>query len=199
MDRAPDRTGDSDGNDEPALRAAVLRGDGAAWELLYERARAPVRRWLGRRSQGSELDDLVQETWMVAVRKMRGFDPKLGTFTGWMLGIAAKTALAHRRHAKLDRPEAWIEPGEPGQIRSDGSAASSSRRSTTGSTQDLVQETLRALPPRYRTVLQAKYELGLRVDEIASRCGSTAKAIESLLTRARDAFRALYHPEEDSP
>lgn len=199
MDRAPDRTGDSDGNDEPALRAAVLRGDGAAWELLYERARAPVRRWLGRRSQGSELDDLVQETWMVAVRKIGSFDPRLGTFTGWMLGIAAKTALARGRHAKWDRTEALVEPGEHGQTRRDGSADSSSHRSTNEPTQDLVQETLRALPPRYRTVLQAKYELGLRVDEIASHCGSTAKAIESLLTRARDAFRALYHSEEDSP
>ena len=49
MGTEPGDPDDLDGNDEPALRAAVLRGDGAAWEILYERARSPVRRWLGRR------------------------------------------------------------------------------------------------------------------------------------------------------
>jgi RNA polymerase sigma-70 factor (ECF subfamily) len=52
-----------------------------------------------------------------------------------------------------------------------------------------VQVTLDALPRRYGDVLEWKYVLGLTVDEIAERLGLGPKAVESLLTRARQAFR----------
>ena len=38
-------------------------------------------------------------------------------------------------------------------------------------------------------MLEWKYIHGLSMQEIASRLGATAKAVESLLTRAREAFR----------
>jgi RNA polymerase sigma-70 factor (ECF subfamily) len=53
----------------------------------------------------------------------------------------------------------------------------------------LVQATLDHLPARYADVLEWKYILGLSVDEIAGRLGLSGKAAESLLTRARQAFR----------
>ena len=54
-----------------------------------------------------------------------------------------------------------------------------------------------ALPDRYRAVLRAKYEQDLTVVEIAERTLQTPKAVESLLTRARDAFRRAYRSMED--
>ena len=53
----------------------------------------------------------------------------------------------------------------------------------------LVQLTLDHLPGRYGDVLEWKYMQGLSVDEIADRLGVGYKAAESLLTRARAAFR----------
>jgi RNA polymerase sigma-70 factor (ECF subfamily) len=53
----------------------------------------------------------------------------------------------------------------------------------------LVQITLDALPGRYGDVLEWKYIQGLAVAEIAVRLESTPKAVESMLTRARAAFR----------
>ncbi|MHC4342708.1 MAG: RNA polymerase sigma factor [Planctomycetota bacterium] len=49
-----------------------------------------------------------------------------------------------------------------------------------------------ALSNRYRAVLRAKYEQQLSVAEIAARWRESTKAIESLLTRARAAFRTVY-------
>jgi RNA polymerase sigma-70 factor, ECF subfamily len=54
----------------------------------------------------------------------------------------------------------------------------------------LVQATLDHLPRRYGDALEWKYVHGLSVVEIADRLGIGAKAAESVLTRARDAFRA---------
>ena len=53
----------------------------------------------------------------------------------------------------------------------------------------LVQLTLDYLPARYSDVLEWKYLQGLSMREIAQRLDTTTKAVESLLTRAREAFR----------
>jgi RNA polymerase sigma-70 factor (ECF subfamily) len=52
-----------------------------------------------------------------------------------------------------------------------------------------VQVTLDSLPRRYGDALEWKYVLGLSVEEIAQRLGLGHKAAESLLSRARQAFR----------
>jgi RNA polymerase sigma-70 factor (ECF subfamily) len=53
----------------------------------------------------------------------------------------------------------------------------------------LVHVTLDRLPDRYADALEWKYIEGLPVREIAARLALTPKAAESLLTRAREAFR----------
>ena len=54
----------------------------------------------------------------------------------------------------------------------------------------LIQATVDVLPARYGDVLEWKYIDGLPVQDIAQRLAISAKAAESLLTRAREAFRA---------
>jgi RNA polymerase sigma-70 factor (ECF subfamily) len=55
-----------------------------------------------------------------------------------------------------------------------------------------VHQTVSELPIRYAQALTWKYSDGLPVTEIALRLGVSAKAAESLLTRAREAFRAHF-------
>jgi RNA polymerase sigma-70 factor (ECF subfamily) len=52
------------------------------------------------------------------------------------------------------------------------------------------------LPARYEAVLRAKYLDGRSVADVAAAHGETAKAVESLLTRAREAFRQAYQEPE---
>jgi RNA polymerase sigma-70 factor (ECF subfamily) len=56
----------------------------------------------------------------------------------------------------------------------------------------LVHEALDHLPPHYARALEAKYIDGMSVEGIARELHLSAKAAESVLTRARDAFRAVY-------
>ncbi len=55
-----------------------------------------------------------------------------------------------------------------------------------------VQLTLDNLPDRYAKALEWKYILGLSVVEIAERLNATELATQSLLARARSAFRTCY-------
>ena len=53
----------------------------------------------------------------------------------------------------------------------------------------MVQVTLDHLPPHYASALEWKYLDELPVEKISERMGIGLKAAESLLTRARKAFR----------
>ena len=56
----------------------------------------------------------------------------------------------------------------------------------------LVKVTLDYLPSLYADALELKYVHDLPVRDIAERIGKSAKATESVLTRAREAFREAF-------
>ena len=64
---------------------------------------------------------------------------------------------------------------------------------------ELVHVTLDRLPPSYAQAVQWRYLDGLAVPEIARRLASSYKATESLLSRARNAFREIYEHLTESP
>jgi RNA polymerase sigma-70 factor (ECF subfamily) len=56
----------------------------------------------------------------------------------------------------------------------------------------LVSAVMRELPVKYADLLEEKYLEGLSVADIARRRGESDKAVESNLSRARDAFRQAF-------
>jgi RNA polymerase sigma-70 factor, ECF subfamily len=168
---------------ERGLRDAALGGRQEAWRALFDAAYEPVRafvRWrLGGRDDGT--DDLVQEAWLVAVRKLAAFDPERGSFCQWVRGIAGNLVLNHVRNGRVRRTRPLVENDE----RVSGNEADLQRA-------EKVAWTLAQLSPRHEQALRAKYVDGLSVDAMATEWNETPKAVESLLTRARQAFRELY-------
>ena len=59
-------------------------------------------------------------------------------------------------------------------------------------TREMVNVAMSQLPPSYRDALEAKYVHGASVRDIAEKQRTTEKAVESLLTRARQAFRNTF-------
>jgi RNA polymerase sigma-70 factor, ECF subfamily len=178
---------------ERGLRDAILAGDEAAWKTLYEESFACLYAYVLWRCAGlrDSADDVVQETWLTAVRRVRCFDPVQGSFAGWLRGVAANVLRNYfrreQRRACQTRPlvddAASAQNGEPARRRR----------------AERIAHALAVLPERYEAVLRAKYLEGQSVADIAAAGGETPKAVESLLTRAREAFRDAYGPEEDDP
>lgn len=177
--------GDERQYDEAALREAILRGSEAAWRTLYERyfdSHYAYVRWR-LRGDGQRTDDVVQECWLTAVRRIRDFDSSRAQFGTWLRGIADNTIRStlkkHKRHGALEvESEDWLDRAH---ARPHGDDLPES-----------VRVALSALPDHYRDVICAKYRDGMSVLEIATARGQSGKAIESLLTRAREAFRREY-------
>jgi len=169
-------------DDERRLHRAVLAGDERAWRALYDAAFAGLDAYVLWRCAGlrDRADDVVQETWLTAVRRIGDFDPKRGRFIAWLRGIAANVVRAQFRQPRAVplAGESHPMPPDEGERRREQS--------------EQVARALICLPERYEQVLRAKYLDQLSVEAIAAEWNETPKAIESLLSRARAAFREAY-------
>jgi RNA polymerase sigma-70 factor (ECF subfamily) len=177
---------------ERALREAVLAGDADAWKAFYDENFGPLFAYVhcrtGRRIEDTE--EIVQETWLVAVKKIARFDPGRGGFEGWLRGIADNVVSSYRRRAaRLPRSLDGAGESVPSALEVSAGTAEGDGPENLAEEIALV---LTGLPGRYQAVIRAKYQDELPVAEIAERWGETPKAVESLLSRARAAFRAAF-------
>jgi RNA polymerase sigma-70 factor (ECF subfamily) len=170
---------------ERALRLAVLAGDEAAWQALYDDAFDRLYAYVAWRCGGMQdvAEEIVQESWLIAVRRIRTFDPQQASFLSWLRGIAAN--LLRNRFRKAQQLK--LQP-----LESDLIARSDDQEVERREQAEAIARALAALPDNYEAVLRAKYLEQQSVEEIAADTGSTRKAVESLLTRARQAFREVY-------
>ena len=102
----------SDLSDE-ALLAACAVGDSAAIGALFDRHHLAMYRWISRllRHEPSEIDDLVQTTFLEAWRSARKYNGR-GAVKSFLYGIAANVVRHHVR-ASRRRRDAYAEWPEP--------------------------------------------------------------------------------------
>src|SRR5437763_520253 len=96
-------------------------------------------------------DEVVQETWLIAVRRIRGFDPANGSFAGWLRGIAANVLRNHFRRETRRNNHAAL-----GELR-EAVACPADTELEKRECAERVAHALASLPERYEAVLQAKY------------------------------------------
>ncbi len=176
---------------ERGLRDAVLAGNEQAWRLWYAESFDPLYAYVLWRCAGLRdlADDIAQETWLVAVRRIRSFRPEQAGFRTWLEGIAANLLRNHFRRRRT-RPQTVALDGVDQSARDENAAGREQS--------EAIAAALAALPEHYEAVLRAKYLEQHSVEQIASVRHETPKAIESQLTRARQAFRAVYESEPES-
>jgi RNA polymerase sigma-70 factor, ECF subfamily len=139
-------------------------------------------------------EDIVQNSLIGAVRTLSSWRGEASLFT-WLCTICRReiSAWEERTSRRVMVSIADDDPGLRAALDSIGAAADAPdaglAREDTGR---LVQLVLDHLPPRYSRALEWKYLEEVSVDEIAGRLQCTPKAAESLLTRARAAFRDAF-------
>jgi RNA polymerase sigma-70 factor, ECF subfamily len=173
---------------EEMLRREVLAGDEQAWRQWYGETFEDLYRYAlwrcGNRRDWA--DEIVQETWLTAVRSLRRFAPRQGSFLAWLRGIASNVLRNHfRRQAKHRELQQYAASTASTSSEADAFRSIDNR-------QEHIATVLDAMSDRHEAVLRAKYFDGLTVEQIANNWDTTPKAVESLLTRAREAFREMY-------
>jgi RNA polymerase sigma-70 factor (ECF subfamily) len=175
------------------LARRVAAGDKDAFDLFFHEYFPRLFRFtLGRVNNNTDLaEEVVQRTMCIVVRKMGTYRGEALLFT-WLCQICRNevTAVCRQRRIELtDDVQAALESVATDEHRPEGAH----RREEIA---HFVRTTLDYLPAKYATALEMKYMHGNSVAEIGAALGIGTKAAESLLTRARvafkDGFRSLW-------
>jgi len=141
-------------------------------------------------------EEVVQSTLCKVVRKLHTYRGEASLFT-WACTfcrweISAWQSKHGRRGLTVELVEESPEVRAALESLSALDAGGPRERLLRQEVADLVRLTLDQLPRRYGDALEWKYVEGLSVKEIAVRLDVGPKAAESLLTRARQAFRDAF-------
>lgn len=182
--------------DDLALRDRILSGDRRAAADLCETHLDALYEFVHYRVGGDAgtAEELVQETLLIALERMRSFDGRSRMST-WLCGIAKnKIRSARRKRKPLAMAEVLAEADE--DIDAILAAVDTQELPEwilqREETQELVGATLSSLPPDYRRALLDKYVEELTVPQMAERSEKSEKATESHLARARLAFAKVF-------
>jgi RNA polymerase sigma-70 factor (ECF subfamily) len=185
---------------DAAWRAAALAGRPEAVTALAEAALRPLYAFcfyrVGRKQHLCE--EVVQDTLVRALHDLERYDPARGNnnIFPWLTGLARNEI--HRVLARekdgvaLER--LWTDMDRQllalyARLDSDPFDKEVLQREET---RELVAATMSQLPTHYREALEAKYVTGKSVRDLATLWSLSEKATESMLTRARSAFRATF-------
>ncbi|HEY6360194.1 MAG TPA: sigma-70 family RNA polymerase sigma factor [Vicinamibacterales bacterium] len=166
-------------------------GDERAFEEFFDAYYPRLYRFAAARVRLRDAaEDIAQATIVLAIRKAGTWRGEAALFT-WLCTLCRREIAAYcRRHDETEVTVLDDVPEVRAQLETLAARLEDPQQQL--ERQDLarlVQLTLDYLPARYGDVLEWKYLQGLSMREIAERLDTTTKAVESLLTRARDAFR----------
>jgi RNA polymerase sigma-70 factor (ECF subfamily) len=169
-------------------------GEQRAFDEFYRSNVPRLGAFIARRSglDPASVEDIVQNTLIKAMRSLGSYRGEASLLT-WLTQIcrhelADATRKAARRpaHVSLEEPDQLLRLSLQLRLPPDQEPAAEVE---TELHRAAVIRTLNALPERYAVALEAKYGDGMSVDEIAAALGVTTIAAQSLLARAREAFR----------
>ncbi len=158
---------------ETVLVGAALAGDREGFGRLYDRYAPLVHGILLARVPRAEVDDLVQDIFLHAFKKLHTLRDA-AAFGPWIAMIARNRAVDFHRRSR-----------ETVEITDDlrGSSTSDSRAAE-------ILELIRNLPEAYRETLVLRLVEGMTGPEIAARTGLTAASVRVNLHRGMKLLRA---------
>jgi RNA polymerase sigma-70 factor (ECF subfamily) len=165
---------------EPRANAVTLvraaqRGDRSAFARLYDEYAGLVRATAVTRLRGDEAADVVQETFLRALRRLKSLR-KAEAFAGWIVAIA-RNIIRDVERARMMFSSSDEEPGEaPTQeLAMDAGAA---------------MRAIHALPRAYQQTVAMRVVEGMTGPEIAKRTGLSAGSVRVNLHRGMRLLRA---------
>lgn len=180
-------------DDQSSLITALQQRDRPAWSAAVDRHLHEVYGFVFHLVEGDRAvaEDLNQETWLEALDGIDQCDATRGSFRNWLFGIARRRVARYYRRRALagNATPSSGQFDEPAEL-SDASVLPKDALEQVEQ-KAVVRAALLVLQDDRRKALIWKYVDGLSVETIAMRFGRTVKAVESLLSRAREQVRVL--------
>lgn len=172
--------------EDRALAKGLRAGKPRAWTQFYAVYATPLFRFALTRvnSQEDIAADIAQDTIVVAMERIATFNAKKGSLWGWLCGIAV-----NKSHESLRSQKRVHDLKE--RIEENPIIDAETPMAENLDTPEILG-TMAQLNPRFQEVLQLKYVDECSVKEMAQQLELSDKAVESRLSRAREAFRKVH-------
>jgi RNA polymerase sigma-70 factor, ECF subfamily len=184
------------------LAQRLVDGDQRAFRAFFERYAQLLAAFVLRRSNldRAAAEDIVQNVMIRVLRALPAYRAEASLLT-WMCQIC-RSELADVRRRSARRPVTV-------SMDSDASAAAvvgqllglaelePERQASMGEHAGALMRVLERLPERYTWALEWKYGDDMSVEEIGRQLGVSATAAQSLMARARQAFRDAWLADHD--
>lgn len=195
--------------DSKRLVDHAAAGDGAALDKLFERSLPRLRRLLALRAgialRHGELDDLVQEAHLEAVRQFGAYTYQgPDSFFRWLATVALhrlanlqRMAVAQKRDPRRERLIAGdASTIVPGAVRAVDQGPGPRTQMVGVEAEARLDAALARLSPDDREAITLARVQGLSLQEVAERMGRTRNAVALLLSRALRKLKDEMHGPE---
>lgn len=182
----------------------LLRGDARAFDEFFNDYYPKLYRFVKRRVSDAALaEDVAQGALCRALQSLRGFRGEAALFT-WLCTLCRRELSARLGEFNpAARPASLAEDDPAVRAALESLLANESTDPILAIDRAQLRQAIRValdyLPAPYGDVLEWKYLRDMSIGEIAQRLGRSPKATESLLTRAREAFREAFTLLAGSP
>jgi RNA polymerase sigma-70 factor (ECF subfamily) len=190
-----DQIGPPPSVDEASLIRAAQRGDQAAFEQLVRAYDQGVLRLAMNMLRGAEdARDVYQEAFMRTFKNLNSFRFDC-SFRTWLYRITTNLCLDHLRRSKVRKEEAAVVETADGpfdriQDVTEQSADGDPQRRLFGrELNERIDQVLRNLTPRERTVFELRHYEGMRLKAIGGVLGTTEEAAKNCLFRVTQKMR----------
>jgi len=170
----------AESREEDSLVSAARDGDRVAFGRLYDRYARMVHGILLARVPPREVDDLVQEVFLLALRRLHGLRD-VSRFGAWLGTITRNRANDY--FCKVIPNEKVTEPVDENHAESRAANSAAEQEAA------MVLSVVRGLPDAYREPLILRLVEGMTGPEIAARTGLTHGSVRVNLYRGMQLLR----------
>jgi RNA polymerase sigma-70 factor, ECF subfamily len=176
--------------------ASCRRGNGAAWDALFDKYYATVARFVFQLSgefSHEDTEEICQETFLSVVRNLNSFKGR-SSFQTWLLRIAANKAMDYRQKTRAVKRGGSAIHISIDRVGKDGERPTDPPSRNLGpdallensETYRLVRESLDQLGDPCREIIELRYFGDLSYEEIAAELRLNPKTVSSRLSKCLD-------------
>jgi len=174
-------------------------GDMRAFEVLYQRHKAPLYRYLQRLSRSPETaNDLFQEVWGKVIASRERYEVR-AQFNTFLFRIAHNCAMDHFRRAGSRRAHMATDIDAMAEELPGAVSERPESRAVEAQLQDDFSKALQALPPEQRDTFVLYEESGLSLEEIGKASGVSMETAKSRLRYAVAKLRTALGKHRPAP
>lgn len=165
-------------------------GDVRAFEMLYERHKGPLYRYLQRMCRNPEIaNDLFQEVWGKVIASRERYEVR-AQFNTFLFRIAHNCAVDHFRRSGRQPAAQTDDVADLEEQLAGADAECPDARLSEAQLQAAFRQALQQLPPEQRDVFVLYEETGLSLEEIGRITGVAMETAKSRLRYALTKLRA---------